>query len=984
MGIMQGLRKKEGRNARGGAATSANPVKLPDPTASLMLMLPDAGGFASYQLNEFSSAKAAEFYLDSSLRGKKPDGAVMFWALTWEPKGLADAEPLVLIRDGSKPIVYPFSFSDIESAFDFVRHEMQRGLHLFQVMIYWAVPANQEPDFWGRSTIVPASPPNRALVKNGASSFSEPVSSGTSAMAPTVNVPQIEAPAAEDDTERFLEDEDIAEAVRQANHIATHTAPEAAEQSNVLPMPAPAAPSRRSMGTMEPSDVEPIDFASASLRVEESRSQRAAVNAWSNFSQAVDEALDVYVARQVATKLSWNRLMRAFGHAMEAKRQKDVEDAEIAAREAAAAEAARFEKERLAAERAAAEEAARIATANERARKLGLVLAWGNGASAMADSVRASQHRTMVRRSVSAGTTELAKVARLIGRQKALRKAWLNVSWTMEEAAYAYALEQKSRAIRTWRLASIGIAEGAQKYAAHKRAMETAWSNAGYAFGRAHRAQVAHHEMLVRSWVVGSKQIRLAVITRGKLFRARNGMGNVALAIEEALEAKAYRDEMIDTWDAAVEGLISASEAKKYIEMMEAVWGNVAFALEGVCRAYVRKQTRAMRAWSRLGIAFGSACDAKREKDAATAAWLNASFALEEAFFAKRRYLGMVAAWRRGSAVLSDSARRRYRGMVFAWKSAGMFLVEAVEARLEYEAAVAAWKNAAVAMEEAAVACARYGFLVDAWESAGFAMRDAVEAYLRRKAGLESAWRRLAFAMDDAVAAMIFRDQSIDAWANAMDGIGEMVRAFVYKQKITRLWRNAGLALGEAVPVHLFKLQSIDSWQTAIVAFKMALVADAKLRIAAADLDRKQMAAVEKQVKAALASATGRPAGSRKNGKKAAAVEHVDFVPSVSLKTSVALPKEFLPDEFFEDEAEDVTVPEVEVVEEVAGDLFDEEPETDFAEEPIAPKRKAPLFPGLWRMHDSSRWKPRDEPFRGFQSPPGRFHHTEREDKTLP
>ena len=47
--------------------------------------------------------------------------------------------------------------------------------------------------------------------------------------------------------------------------------------------------------------------------------------------------------------------------------------------------------------------------------------------------------------------------------------------------------------------------------------------------------------------------------------------------------------------------------------------------------------------------------------------------------------------------------------------------------------------------------------------------------------------------------------------------------------------------------------------------------------------------------------------------------------------------------------------------------------ETEPAEDP------EDALPSLWRTHDASRWEPRtEEPFRGFQSPPGRFYRSER------
>jgi len=911
MGIMQGLRKKDRGSAHGGAATNAPkpPRKLPEPTTPLMLMLPDAAGIAAYQLNVFSSPKAAEFFIDSSLRGKMSESAVMFWALNWEPKGIAAAEPLVLIRDG-KNVVYPFSFSDIESAFEFVRQEVQRGLHLYQVMIYWAVAATAETDFWGRSKIVPTEAPRRHVSVVTTPAVPEVTKDARTIAAGPTDVPQIEAskieaPQTDDDTERFLQDEDIADAVRQANHIATHTAPEVPETNgSVVPMPAPAPSSRKSKKQPQIFDAALIDFVSASQKVEESRAARAAINAWGNFAQAVDEALDVYVARQVATKLAWNRISRALGQAIEVQRRAHVEakrtareaeaPADEARQEAArvdAAEAARLEEERLAAARAEAAEAARVVAAREAAKLRGLVFAWRNGSTALIDCVRIAQHDSMVRRCWAIGTAELASAAQVVAKRKGLRRAWLNAGWTLEEAAYAYALEQKSRAIRAWRSASTGIAAAVAAPIAYETSMRTAWSNAGIAIAQAHRAQTAQLRMLQRSWATGSKEIRIAVLTRQRMIRVRTGLNNFSIALEGAFEARAYREEMIEAWDAAIDGLLSAAGAKEYYDMVTAAWGNVAFALEGVCGAYIGKQKRAIRAWGRLAKGFGSALDAKIQQDAAIAAWTNISFALEDAVFAKRRYLGLV----------------------FAWTSASAVIAEAVIARRSDEAAVTAWTNASIALEEATVALARYLYFGIAWEGVGYAMRDAVEAYFARKAGLESAWEALTFAFDDAVQAMIFRDQSIAAW------------------------------------------------QTATVAFRQAVVTEAKLRIAAAKLDRKQMATVEKLVKAA--TARGKTADSRES-RADDAVEEIESAPEPfvpPLATSYAeLPGECLPDDSDNESAEqddDLTV-----------DLFD-----DAEEDGPAGSNNTPLFPDLWRSHDPSQWKPRGEPFRGFESPPGRF-----------
>jgi hypothetical protein len=126
---------------------------------------------------------------------------------------------------------------------------------------------------------------------------------------------------------RYLADDDIADTVRQAAQAASKSPPDApATGGRVVPMPVPG-PSRQSKKQRTTEDATPIDFPSASQRLQEGRMVRAAVTAWRNFSLAVDEALDVYVARQVATKLAWNRITRALGQAMDARRA-EIEVAE--------------------------------------------------------------------------------------------------------------------------------------------------------------------------------------------------------------------------------------------------------------------------------------------------------------------------------------------------------------------------------------------------------------------------------------------------------------------------------------------------------------------------------------------------------------------------------------------------------------------------------------------------------------------------------
>ncbi len=935
MGIMQSLRKRDGRSQTGSTATIA-PRRSAETPPQLMLLLPDAAGIAAYQLNQFPSAKAAEFFLDSSLRGRTPEGSVVFWALTWQPATDAATEPLVLIRDTSKPIIYPFSFADIDSAFEFVRHEMHRGLHLSQVLIYWAVPAHIEVDFWGRSTIQPAEAPVSSTV------ISTSITESVSRIDAAVETVATRSTVTEGEGARYLAEDDIAETVRQAKQAASKSPPQDAPAAagRVVPMPAPGPASRKSKRQKTTGDATPIDFPSASQKVQEGRLARAAVTAWGNFALAVDEALDVYAARQVATKLAWNRITRALGQAMDARQREEIEAAERktleepARADEASLEAARADETRQEAARAAARK-----VADKRATKRrGLTLAWRNGAIALSQSARIVRRRPMIAESWSNATVAIAAAAASVNTANVMRKAWLNVAWTIEEAAFAYALERRSRAIRAWRFATLGIAEATEAHIAHEKALRLAWFNAGRAIGQAHRLSVARRQMFKEAWSEGAEQIRAAVLVRQRMIRVRTGLSNFSIAIEEAIEANAYREEMIEAWDAVIDGLLSAADAKQYRDRAIAAWGNIAKALK-----------------------------AKLEQDVAIAAWANISLALEE----------------------SVIARQKHEGALGAWASASTVVAEAVLARRFHEAAVTAWANASVALEEAAVACARHEFFLEAWENAGDALKAAANAFLAWQAGLELAWDRLTAAFDDAIQAKIAQDVAIAAWANGSLAIGEMLHAYLVQRTLIRFWRNAGRALAEAVPVHLFKKQSIAAWTIASISIKEALVADALLRIKQAGLDKKHMTGVEKAVKTTDTRArtkttkTGK-AGEGAHGKKTAVVavtEEVEFevtlAPPPLLIGEVKMPDEFRPDEVLK-QAILETIPPLEG--EFAEALLaavdavnlddDEEP---FDKETPDEQVLTPLFPGLWRSHDADRWQPREEPFKSFESPPGRF-----------
>lgn len=179
MGIVESIFSR--RRSKQEEAEPAAVATVPsEPAATrLMMLMPDASGIAAYQQHTFVAASEAEIYLESILRGDIQEGTIMFWGLTWRPPedgshGVS-AEPVVLIRDARRPgLVYTFSFVDLDSAYDFVRHEMRAGLGLAQVAIYWAVPAEATADSWGDITVTPGQPPTRAPAPNDGAPLTAP------------------------------------------------------------------------------------------------------------------------------------------------------------------------------------------------------------------------------------------------------------------------------------------------------------------------------------------------------------------------------------------------------------------------------------------------------------------------------------------------------------------------------------------------------------------------------------------------------------------------------------------------------------------------------------------------------------------------------------------------------------------------------------------------------------------------------------------
>lgn len=133
----------------------------------LMLLVHDASAPASYQLQTFEDASAAEEFVQFWYPPTTEHGILAFWALHRKPVQWPDsseerpAEVVILIRDADRrEIVYPYSLPNMEAARTWVMNEATTGLDLRLVLMYWAAPAKISRNRWGHVRITPAKPPS--------------------------------------------------------------------------------------------------------------------------------------------------------------------------------------------------------------------------------------------------------------------------------------------------------------------------------------------------------------------------------------------------------------------------------------------------------------------------------------------------------------------------------------------------------------------------------------------------------------------------------------------------------------------------------------------------------------------------------------------------------------------------------------------------------------------------------------------------------
>jgi len=146
------------------AVATADPE--PEPAARpLLVLLPSTGGFLTFELHTFADTEGAAGFIEA-IAPASLNTVTVFWGLHVPPRadvtldsGLP-TEILVLTRDTVRPdVVYLMSFLDPVTAYSFLRTEVEEGLDLAKVLVYWGVPVSVERDEEGKIRLSPSTQP---------------------------------------------------------------------------------------------------------------------------------------------------------------------------------------------------------------------------------------------------------------------------------------------------------------------------------------------------------------------------------------------------------------------------------------------------------------------------------------------------------------------------------------------------------------------------------------------------------------------------------------------------------------------------------------------------------------------------------------------------------------------------------------------------------------------------------------------------------
>jgi hypothetical protein len=140
-----------------------------DEAPRLMMLAADASGLASFKLLSFADDDEAIEFIQRSFGDRSDTGLIAFWGTTDKPDvGLQTGaetglEVMVMVRDDIRnDVVYPFSFNDMETAQEFVQHELHRGLNADHILIYWAMPVQLGMSADGTLGLFPKAAPTNA------------------------------------------------------------------------------------------------------------------------------------------------------------------------------------------------------------------------------------------------------------------------------------------------------------------------------------------------------------------------------------------------------------------------------------------------------------------------------------------------------------------------------------------------------------------------------------------------------------------------------------------------------------------------------------------------------------------------------------------------------------------------------------------------------------------------------------------------------
>ncbi len=953
MGIVKNLFSRKGSQKEPAVAT----MPCQPATTKLMMLMPDASGIASYRQHTFVAASEAEAYLVSILRGDIQEGTIMFWGLTWRPSDIgsenAEAEPVVLIRDPSRPgLVYTFSFVDLDSAYDFVRHEMKAGLDLAQTAIFWAVPAEATANHWGEITVTPSRPPTREPAPNGGAPLPAPTPfvtpdhdepNGTELHIdekPPVRLPELvpDAPDAADALEAADEPETLSEPAiidepETIDEPEAASEPEPAEEpahkaiddadiSNVIDIlqaKGLRAPSSSPQPTDEPevpqgagdmadepsaagngvapaghetmhidlSDVfggsrdpetltTPSDFRRSREGTEANGVHAAPdavieapaetgsgiVAAWSNIGDAIDRAIDAHVARRVSATIAWRRLTSAF---------------------AAAASV------RMLVPWRAITQALYDGAAVQVARDRGLAQAWRNIARAFRQAAESKSGR------------------------RALRLAWANISWTLEEAVYAARLQQKKVAARAWSIASSAVSVAAIRQNAIDRGIRTAWHRLAVGSLDAARAQEARRTAIALAWT------------------------SIGSCLSEAAEAMYRHERVVFAWASTGIALDEYIRTKLHHDGLVAAWTRLAAAIEEAAEAAARRNGL-NRAWRVLALEMLVVADMQVRRDAAVNAWTNVSKALS----------------------VGAATKVHYDGLVFAWQAASSALHDIADAQMRRNGAISAWHSLAFALAAGALADLEQKKLVGAWRNIARACLNAAQACLVRQMAYRQSWLRLTTALAEAGAASQRRDVAIATWDAIAVALGNALAAKLYHDRIVAIWNAVAVAIAAALPIRRREIVAIQTWSNAMLALNEATVAEAQIRIARAGLDSKTM----KGVNAAIRKAQGREAASAAGKAAEEAVKVVTGATKPTKKTDAAKTTRVTGGQ-----RKTGAAPQA-VAKETVAEAAAATPET--VEESLTVDETVTAIES-WRFRESGRFSEKKGPFDSFDSPPGRF-----------